>query len=83
MKILTNEKYNALLSEIKNLKLDNKIYEDRLEMKSKDLDWAARHNKALYKEIAELREKIYKLEQRNIVLELHYKANQVQIEEGK
>lgn len=81
MKILTNAKYNALLSEIKNLELDKKIHEDSIKRKNKDIDWANQHTKGLYKEIAELREEIYKLKQRNIVLELYYKVNQVQMEE--
>lgn len=79
MKILTNAKYNALLSEIKNLKLDNELYEKTIKDKNKEIAWANQHTNGLYKEIAELRDEIYKLKQRNIVLELYYKANQVQM----
>lgn len=81
MKILTDAKYNALLSEIKNLKLDNELYEKTLKEKNKDIAWADQHTNKLYKDIAELRDEIYKLRQRNIVLELYYKVNQVQMEE--
>lgn len=81
MRILTNAKYNALLSEIENLKLDNKIKEESIKRKNKDIDWTNQHTKGLYKDITELREEIYKLKQRNIVLELYYKANQVQMED--
>ena len=80
MKILTNSKYNALLSEIKNLKLDNELYEKTIKDKNKDIAWANQHTNGLYKEIAELRDEIYKLKQRNIVLELYYKVNQAQME---
>lgn len=80
MKILTNAKYNALLSEIKNLKLDNELYEKTIKDKNKDIAWANQRNNGLYKEIAELSDEIYKLKQRNIVLELYYKVNQVQME---
>lgn len=80
MKILTNAKYNALLSEIKNLKLDNELYEKTIKDKNKDIEWSNRHTNELYKEIAELRDEIYKLKQRNIVLELYYKVNQTQMD---
>ena len=80
MKILTNSKYDALLSEIKNLKLDNELYEKTIKEKNKEITLAYQHSNNLCREIAELRDEIYKLKQRNIVLELYYKANQVQME---